>query len=114
MWPSGVSNLYKLWDRMSSGSYFQPPVRAVFIPKKTGGQRILGVPTVADRVAQMIVKQIIEADLESIFAADSYGYRPGKSALDAIGVTRKRCWKYDAAGCPEARDAQMGATSSDG
>ena len=89
------SNLYKLWNRMSSGSYFPPPVRAVSIPKKTGGQRILGVPTVADRVAQMVVKQIIEPDLESIFLADSYGYRPGKSALDAIGVTRKRCWKYD-------------------
>src|ERR1700745_2673495 len=89
------SNLYKLWNRMSSGSYFPPPVRAVSIPKKTGGQRILGVPTVADRVAQMVVKQIIEPDLDSIFLADSYGYRPGKSALDAIGVTRKRCWKYD-------------------
>ena len=89
------SNLYKLWNRMSSGSYFPPPVRAVSIPKKTGGQRILGVPTVADRVAQMVVKQIIEPGLDSIFLADSYGYRPGKSALDAIGVTRKRCWKYD-------------------
>src|SRR6201993_1126333 len=89
------NNLYKLWNRMSSGSYFPPPVRAVSIPKKTGGQRILGVPTVTDRVAQMVVKQIIEPDLDSIFLADSYGYRPGKSALDAIGVTRKRCWKYD-------------------
>jgi RNA-directed DNA polymerase len=89
------SNLYKLWNRMSSGSYFPPPVRAVSIPKKTGGQRILGVPTVADRVAQMVVKQLIEPDLDPIFLADSYGYRPRKSALDAIGVTRKRCWKYD-------------------
>ena len=122
------NNLYKLWNRMSSGSYFPPPVRAVSIPKKTGGQRILGVPTVADRVAQMVVKQLIEPDLDPIFLADSYGYRPRKSALDAIGVTRKRCWKYDwvlefdikgsvrqhrprtfAAGCPEARDVQMGA-----
>ena len=89
------SNLYKLWNRMSSGSYFPPPVRAVSIPKKTGGQRILGVPTVADRVAQMVVKQLIEPDLDPIFLADSYGYRPRKSARDAIGVTRKRCWKYD-------------------
>ena len=89
------NNLYKLWNRMSSGSYFPPPVRAVSIPKKSGGQRILGVPTVADRVAQMVVKQVIEPDLEPVFLADSYGYRPRKSALDAIGVTRKRCWKYD-------------------
>ena len=89
------NNLYKLWNRMSSGSYFPPPVRAVSIPKKSGGQRILGVPTVADRVAQMVVKQLIEPDLEPIFLADSYGYRPRKSALDAVGVTRKRCWKYD-------------------
>jgi len=80
---------------MSSGSYFPPPVRAVSIPKKSGGQRILGVPTVADRVAQMVVKQVIEPDLDPIFLADSYGYRPRKSALDAVGVTRKRCWKYD-------------------
>src|SRR5215467_10263099 len=89
------NNLYKLWNRMSSGSYFPPPVRAVPIPKKTGGQRILGVPTVADRVAQMVVKQLIEPDLDQIFLADSYGYRPKKSALDAVDVTRKRCWKYD-------------------
>ena len=88
-------NLYKLWNRMSSGSYFPPPVRAVSIPKKSGGERILGVPTVADRVAQTVVKQLIEPDLDPIFLADSYGYRPMKSALDAIGVTRERCWKYD-------------------
>ena len=81
--------------RMGSGSYFPPPVRAVSIPKKSGGERILGVPTVADRVAQTVVKQLIEPDLDAIFLADSYGYRPGKSALDAIGVTRARCWKYD-------------------
>ncbi len=89
------NNLYKIWNRMSSGSYFPPPVRAVSIPKKSGGQRILGVPTVADRVAQMVVKQVIELDLEPLFLADSYGYRPGKSALDAVSVTRQRCWKYD-------------------
>jgi len=88
-------NLYKLWNRMSSGSYFPPPVRAVSIPKKSGGERILGVPTVADRVAQMVVKQLIEPDLDPIFLADSYGYRPGKSALDAIGVTRQRCWRFN-------------------
>jgi RNA-directed DNA polymerase len=89
------SNLYKIWNRMSSGSYFPPPVRAVSIPKKSGGQRILGVPTVADRVAQMVVKQVIEPILDPVFLADSYGYRPRKSALDAVGVTRERCWKYD-------------------
>src|SRR3954466_14371738 len=88
-------NLYKLWNRMSSGTYFPPPVRAVPIPKRSGGERILGVPTVADRVAQMVVKRAIESTLESVFLADSYGYRPNKSALDAVGVTRKRCWKYD-------------------
>jgi RNA-directed DNA polymerase len=89
------NNLYKLWNRMSSGSYFPPPVRAVSIPKKTGGQRILGVPTVADRVAQMVVKQHIEPELDPVFLAGSYGYRLRKSALDAVGVTRQRCWKYD-------------------
>src|SRR3954454_1090396 len=88
-------NLYKIWNRMSSGTYFPPPVRAVPIPKKSGGERILGVPTVADRVAQMVVKRAIESTLESVFLADSYGYRPNKSALDAVGVTRQRCWKYD-------------------
>src|SRR5258707_6102423 len=80
---------------MSSGSYFPAPVSAVSIPKKSGGQRILGVPTVADRVAQMVVKQVIEPDLDAVFLTDSYGYRPRKSALDAVGVTRERCWKYD-------------------
>src|SRR6516165_2681982 len=88
-------NLYKIWNRMSSGTYFPPPVRAVSIPKKSGGERILAVPTVADRVAQMVVKQVIEPILDSSFLADSYGYRPNKSALDAVGVTRERCWRYD-------------------
>jgi RNA-directed DNA polymerase len=88
-------NLYRIWNRMSSGTYFPPPVRAVSIPKKSGGERILGVPTVSDRIAQMVVKQLIEPDLDSIFLPGSYGYRPRKSALDAVGVTRERCWKYD-------------------
>lgn len=88
-------NLYKIWNRMSSGSYFPPPVRAVAIPKKSGGERILGIPTVADRVAQTVVKMVFEPGVESIFLSDSYGYRPRKSALDAVGITRKRCWKYD-------------------
>ena len=88
-------NLYKIWNRMSSGTYFPPPVRAVSIPKKSGGERILGVPTVSDRIAQMVIKQLIEPDLDPIFLPNSYGYRPGKSALEAVGVTRKRCWKYD-------------------
>ena len=88
-------NLYKIWNRMSSGSYFPPPVRAVSIPKKNGGQRLLGVPTVADRVAQTVVRLVIEPNLEKVFLPDSYGYRPNKSALDAIGETRKRCWQYD-------------------
>jgi RNA-directed DNA polymerase len=88
-------NLYKIWNRMSSGTYFPPPVLAVSIPKKSGGQRILGVPTVSDRIAQMVVKQLIEPDLDPIFLPDSYGYRPRKSALDAVGVTRQRCWQHD-------------------
>ena len=89
------ANLYKIWNRMSSGSYFPSPVKAVEIPKRSGGTRVLGVPTVADRVAQMVVKLEFEPLVEPIFLPDSFGYRPGKSALDAIGVTRKRCWKFD-------------------
>ena len=89
------NNLYRIWNRMSSGSYFPPPVKAVAIPKKNGGERILGIPTVADRVAQMVVKMVLEPALEPIFLPDSYGYRPDKSALDAVWITRKRCWEYD-------------------
>lgn len=88
-------NLYKIWNRMSSGSYFPPPVKAVEIPKKNGGIRILGVPTVADRIAQMVTKIYFEPLVEPYFHADSYGYRPGKSPLDAVEITRKRCWKYN-------------------
>jgi len=88
-------NLYKIWNRMSSGTYFPPPVKAVSIPKKQGGERILGVPTVSDRIAQMVVKLVFEQTVEPYFCPDSYGYRPNKSALDAVGVTRQRCWKYD-------------------
>jgi group II intron reverse transcriptase/maturase len=88
------NNLYKLWNRMSSGSYLPPPVRKVDIPKPDGRMRPLGIPTVADRVAQMVVKHYLEPILEPHFHPDSYGYRPGKSALDAVGIARKRCWKY--------------------
>lgn len=88
-------NLYKLWNRMSSGSYFPPAVKAVPIPKKLGGVRILGIPTVGDRIAQMVVKLLVEPKVEPIFLDDSYGYRPNRSALDAIGVTRERCWKHN-------------------
>lgn len=86
-------NLYKIWNRLSSGSYFPPPVRAVAIPKKTGGERILGIPTISDRIAQMVVKLVFEPLVEPCFYPDSYGYRPEKSALDAISVTRQRCWQ---------------------
>src|SRR5215831_16064330 len=88
-------NLYKLWNRMSSGSYFPPPVKQVEIPKAKGGTRRLGIPTVSDRIAQTVVKLMIEPILDPIFHEDSYGYRPGKSAKQAIAVTRKRCWQYD-------------------
>lgn len=88
-------NLYKIWNRMSSGTYFPPAVKGVEIPKKTVGVRLLGVPTVSDRVAQTVVKMSLEPLLEPVFDKDSYGYRPGRSAHDALAVTRKRCWEYD-------------------
>jgi group II intron reverse transcriptase/maturase len=89
------NNLYKLWNRLASGSYLPPPVKRVEIPKANGGIRPLGIPTVADRVAQMVVKQALEPELEKHFHPDSYGYRPGKSAHQAIEQARKRCWRYD-------------------
>jgi RNA-directed DNA polymerase len=89
------NNLYRVWNRMSSGSYFPPPVKAVEIPKPHGGTRILGVPTVADRVAQTVVAMELEKRVEPMFHPDSYGYRPNRSALDAVGTCRKRCWEYD-------------------
>jgi len=89
-------NLYKIWNRMSSGSYFPPPVRLVEIPKGQGkGVRPLGIPTVADRIAQMVAKLYFEPLVEPHFHLDSYGYRPDKSALDAVGTARKRCWRQD-------------------
>ena len=89
------NNLYRIWNRMSSGSYFPPPVKAVEIPKSHGGVRILGVPTVADRVAQTVVAMELEKRVEPMFHPDSYGYRPNRSALDAVGTCRQRCWEYD-------------------
>jgi RNA-directed DNA polymerase len=89
-------NLYKLWNRLSSGSYFPPPVKQVVIPKKGGkGQRVLGVPTVADRIAQTVVRMALEPEVEPVFHPGSFGYRPGRSALDAVGVCRERCWRSD-------------------
>jgi len=88
-------NLYKIWNRMSSGSYFPPPVKTVSIPKKAGGERILGIPTVSDRVAQMVANIYFEPLVEPYFHEDSYGYRPEKSAIQAVAVTRKRCWRYN-------------------
>ncbi len=89
-------NLYKVWNRMSSGTYFPPDVKAVPIPKGGGGGvRILGVPTVADRVAQTVVAVHLSQRVEPVFHPDSYGYRPGKSALDAVAAARQRCWKFD-------------------
>ncbi|MBW9147126.1 group II intron reverse transcriptase/maturase [Clostridium sp. CM027] len=89
------NNLYKIWNRMSSGSYFPQPVKAVAIPKKSGGTRLLGIPTVEDRIAQMLVKLYFEPEVETMFYEDSYGYRPNKSAIQALDVTRKRCWRKD-------------------
>jgi RNA-directed DNA polymerase len=91
-----TNGLYKLWNRMSSVSYMPMPVRAVEIPKDHGaGVRVLGVPTVADRIAQTAAARLLEERLEPIFHPDSYGYRPGRSAHDALAVTRQRCWKQD-------------------
>jgi len=88
-------NLYKLWNRMSSGSYFPPAVRGVEIPKKDGRKRLLGIPSVEDRIAQMVVRMQLEPLVEPYFHTDSYGYRANKSAQDAIRVTRERCWRFD-------------------
>jgi group II intron reverse transcriptase/maturase len=88
-------NLYKIWNRMSSGSYFPKPVKAVAIPKKNGGTRILGIPTVEDRIAQMVAKLYFEPTVERLFYEDSYGYRPNKSAIQALEATRTRCWRRD-------------------
>jgi RNA-directed DNA polymerase len=88
-------NLYKIWNRMSSGTYFPPPVRAVEIPKAAGGTRVLGVPTVADRVAQTVAALTLETRAEAIFHDDSYGYRRERGALDAVAACRQRCWERD-------------------
>ncbi|MCP3681905.1 MAG: group II intron reverse transcriptase/maturase [bacterium] len=90
-----TDNLYKLWNRMSSGSYYPPSVLKVEIPKGDGSTRVLGVPTVADRIAQTVVKSRLEPRIDPLFHEDSYGYRPGRSAIKAIEQTRRRCWKYD-------------------
>lgn len=87
------ANLYKIWNRMSSGTYFPPPVRAVEIPKADGGVRVLGVPTVADRIAQTAVAMVLEPEVEPMFHPDSYGYRPGRSALDAVATCKQRSWQ---------------------
>ena len=89
------NNLYKIWNRMSSGCYFPPAVLRCEIPKKDGKKRVLGIPTVADRIAQMVVKMYLEPHVEPKFHEDSYGYRPGRSARQAIGKARERCWKYN-------------------
>ena len=89
------NNLFKLWNRLSSGSYFPPPVKAVAIPKSGGGSRILGVPTVDDRIAQTVAAMYLERGVEPLFHPDSYGYRPRRSALDAVAVCRERCWRND-------------------
>lgn len=88
-------NLYRIWNRLASGSYFPPPVKRVDIPKGDGKTRPLGIPTVADRIAQMVVQRRLVPLLEPIFHADSYGYRPGRSAHDALRQARQRCWRHD-------------------
>ncbi len=92
--PELKGNLYKIWNRLTSGSYLPPAVMAVTIPKRTGGTRVLGIPTLSDRIAQTVVKMHLEPILEPCFHEDSYGYRPGKSAIQAIAKTRQRCWRY--------------------
>jgi group II intron reverse transcriptase/maturase len=89
------NNLYRIWNRMSSGTYFPPAVRRVDIPKGDGRTRPLGIPTVSDRIAQTVVQRYLEPLLEPVFHADSYGYRPGRSAQDALAVARQRCWRHD-------------------
>jgi len=89
------NNLYRLWNRMSSGTYFPPPVLRVKVPKRSGGERELGIPTVADRIAQTAVKMALEPEVEPQFHLDSYGYRPRRSAIDAVRRARERCWKFD-------------------
>lgn len=89
------NNLYRLWNRMCSGSYYPPPVRRVDIPKGDGQTRPLGIPTVSDRIAQMVVQRYLEPIVEPLFHEDSYGYRPGRSAHQALSVARQRCWRYD-------------------
>ena len=88
-------NLYKIWNRMSSGTYFPPPVRRVDIPKGDGQTRPLGIPTVGDRVAQMVAKMVLDPEIDPVFHPNSYGYRPGKSAIDAVRQARQRCFQYD-------------------
>ena len=88
-------NLYRIWNRMSLGGYFPPSVKAVPIPKKSGCERMLGVATVGNRIAQTVVALVLEPILEPVFHADSNGYRPGRSAHDALAITRKRCWERD-------------------
>ncbi len=90
-----ANNLYKLWNRMSSGSYFPLPVKRVEIPKADGGRRALGIPTVTDRIVQTVVLRRLEPELDRCFHPDSYGYRPGKSAIDAVSMARQRCWHYE-------------------
>lgn len=89
------NHLYKLWNKMSSGSYIPPPVKLMEIPKKGGGLRPLGIPTIADRIGQTVVKELLEPVLEPLFHEDSYGYRKGKSAIDAIAKAKERCWKQN-------------------
>lgn len=89
------NHLYRLWNRMSSGSYMPSAVLLVEIPKKGGGKRPLGIPTITDRIAQTVVTMVLEPQLDKVFHEDSYGYRPGKSAIEAVGKARQRCWRYD-------------------